>query len=303
MKVSVLIGTRNRTTPLLRCLESVEKQNLRPHEILVLDDGSDRVRVSDVLRDAGVRNVRALRSDKPLGVAGGRNLLLSQASGDVFFILDDDAYLDSPEGLHRLNRAFLDHPKAGIVATRIVDHRYAEARILAPFSMSTRRRSPRVTGESQLVSYFLGGGHAIRRELYAKIGGYNDRFVYGEEELELSYRAIQTGFEIFYAADVIVHHYPMPSVLVSADRPRSELFYHVRNRVFLAKTYLPARYIGPYLAIWLARYAAISLRNGGLPDVISGLVDALRALPQHLRKPLTSDSLSYLRRHHGRLWF
>jgi GT2 family glycosyltransferase len=156
---------------------------------------------------------------------------------------------------------------------------------------------------AQLVSYFLGGAHAIRRSLFERIGGYHDSFVFGEEELDLSYRAIQAGYEIFYSPDIVVHHDPMPSVLQSMGRPQAEIFYHVRNRLFLAKQFLPAAYLAPYLGLWLSRYAISALRNGTFPDYIGGIRSGLRTLGAHTRTPLQGAALSYLRSNHGRLLF
>jgi len=303
LTLSVLVLTRNRAAPLLRCLDSIARQSLEAHEVIVLDDASDQLRVSDVLRDADVRHMRVLRSDVPLGIAGGRNQLLREAAGDVCFVIDDDAYIDEPNCLERLMQILERSPNTAIVAARIVDHRFPEPRLLVPFSKRQRRRFPRLVNEAQKVSYFLGGGHAIRRDVFAKTGGYHEDFVFGEEELDLSYRIIQSGFDIFYAPDVVVHHAPMPSVLRSQARPQSELFYHVRNRLFLAKQFLPAAYIAPYLAIWMSRHAFAAVRNGALSAFLRGVTSGLHALGRHARTPLSDQALAYLRQNHGRLWF
>jgi GT2 family glycosyltransferase len=303
VKISVLIATRNRAEPLLRCLESVAGQRLRAHEIVVLDDASDEFSVSDMLAKAGVRDVRVVRSDVLLGVAAGRNRLYSEASGDVFFVLDDDAFFDDANCLTRVREILEAQPKTGIVAARIIDHRDPRPRVLAPFPQHRRRRDTHITERAQLVSYFLGGAHAIRREVYERTGGYHEDFVFGEEELDLSFRAIRAGYEITYSPSVVVQHHPMPSVLRANGRPRSELFYHVRNRLFLAKQYLPAAYIVPYLSIWLGRYAFAAVRGGHVGDFLGGLFSGLRRLEGHRRTPLEADVLSYLRRNHGRLWF
>jgi GT2 family glycosyltransferase len=303
VKISVLIATRNRAEPLLRCLESVVAQRVQAHEIVVLDDASDAFRVSDVLAKAGVRDVRVVRSDVPLGVAAGRNRLYREASGDVFFVLDDDAFFEDANALAKVREILEAQRNTGIVAARIVDHRYTQPRVLAPFPRHKRRRVPHLTEEAQSVSYFLGGAHAIRREVYERTGGYHEDFVFGEEELDLSFHAIREGYEITYAPAIVIQHHPMPSVLRADGRPRSELFYHVRNRLFLAKQYLPAAYIVPYLSIWLGRYAVAAARAGNMGDFLRGLYSGLSRLGRHRRTPLKGDALSYLRRNHGRLWF
>jgi glycosyltransferase involved in cell wall biosynthesis len=48
MRISVLVGTRNRDVALRRCLASIAAQDDAPHEVIVLDDASDTIRVADV---------------------------------------------------------------------------------------------------------------------------------------------------------------------------------------------------------------------------------------------------------------
>src|SRR5207237_522959 len=138
------------------------------------------------------------------------NLLLREASGEAFFVLDDDAYFEGVDALARVSAIFETRPKTAIVSARVVDHKYSTARLLTPFPRHRRRQSPTIVDQAQLVSYFLGGAHAMRRALFESIGGYHADFVYGEEELDLSYRTIQAGHEIYYAPDIVVHHDPMP---------------------------------------------------------------------------------------------
>lgn len=312
MKVSVLVATRNRVEPLVRCLMSVRAQTPAAHEVIVLDDASEAVDVAAVVARAHLPGVRVIRSTSPLGVAAGRNRLYREATGDVFLVLDDDALLEGAGCLAELRETLDARPRAGIIAFRIVDHGTGGERVLAPFPAHDVRRDPTITGRPQPVAYFLGGGHALRREVYVATGGYHEHFVFGEEELDLSYSAIQAGFEIFYAPSIVVHHHPMPSVVRVTGQPHSELFYHVRNRAFLAKRYLPPAYVVPYMAIWLARYGLEALRprrtgrspdTGDLSDLFRGMLSAWRHRHEHPRMPLGSGALRYIREHHGRLWF
>jgi len=310
--ISVLVATRNRAEPLLRCLESVAAQKPAPHEVIVLDDASDAVDVAAVVVRARLPGVRVIRSDAPLGVAAGRNRMSREATGDVLLVLDDDAALEGTRCLAELDQALQAHPTAGIIALRIVDHRSGAEHILAPFRAHDLRRDPGIVDRPQLVAYFLGGAHAMRKTVYDATGGYHEHFVFGEEELDISYRAIQAGHEIFYAPNVVVHHYPAPSVLRVTGQRHPELFYHMRNRVFLARRYLPATHVVPYLAIWLARYGVAALRRplgagpreaGDLSDLFGGMLSAWRHRHEHPRTPLHGRALRYIRNHHGRLWF
>ena len=143
----------------------------------------------------------------------------------------------------------------------------------------------------------------MRRAVYDQTRGYHEDFVFGEEELDLSYRAILNGFEITYAPDIVVEHYPEPPVVAADGRATSEIFYHARNRLFLAKQYLPAAYVAPYLIVWLARDGWRAVRERQVGAFLAGVYSGMRRLKQHHRTPLSDEAIAYLRANHGRLWF
>lgn len=303
--VSVLIGTRNRPELLSRCLKSIISQDYHDLEIIVLDDASDDhkacERVVTSIRDS---RVRCLRSDRQLGVAAGRNKLMADARGELLFIVDDDAYLTGPDVITSLVRSFSEDPRIGIVAGKIIDHYAGRQRILVPFSQWSRRRAPGIEEKPGFVSYFLGGCHGIRKTAVEDVGGYSDGFVFGEEEMDLSFRVLNAGYSIYYNPEVSVWHESQPRALHFTDNPRrGEIYHQVRNRLFLAYKYLPGFYVPFYLAHWLSRAMYTSVRQRRLSDFVEGLRDGCRWIAQVKREPVNGRVLAYLRQHHGRLWY
>ena len=216
--VSVLIGTRDRPEPLLRCLTSVQTQTCRDHEILVLDDCSRRLDVREyVARHVTDDRVRCVRSERQLGVAGGRNLLMQRARGDILVVLDDDAVFDDSRCLGRVVDAFAAHPEIGAVAFRVVVHHAGREYPHVPFSRRRLRQDATLISTCTRVSYYLGTGHALRRRVLAQTGLYQDDFVFYDEEIDLAYRLVQARFAILYCPDIVVHHYPGSSVLDRCD--------------------------------------------------------------------------------------
>lgn len=283
---------------MLRCLDSVARQRHRPQEVIVLDDASDQLRVADIV--AGHRTeARVIRSEVQLGVGRGRNRLLADASGDAFVVLDDDAVLEDPDFLGKVVVALTERPRAAILAARILDHQGDGTRLLVPFSTRARTRDPALTERAELVSYFLGGAHVIRRDAYRRVGGYDESFVWGEEELDLSFRVVNAGFEIHYVPALEVHHRAESPVLVSAGQDRRELQYHVRNRLILARKYLPMGYALPYLVVWLVRHAMDAIRTRDPVSLAKGVREGLVAPVR--RERLTAAALEYLGSNHGRL--
>jgi GT2 family glycosyltransferase len=305
IKVSILIGSRDRFDVLTRCLNSTLSQDYAPLEILVLDDNSSRYHLADLLAaQFQDTRLRCFRSDHSLGVAGGRNFLMQQAAGDIFCIIDDDAFFADTQAVVRFVKAFTDYPQVGLVATKVIDHRVGQERLLVPFSQRWCKKCPHLIQERSLVSYYLGGCHALRRQVVEQCGDYQYDLMFGEEELDLSYRAIEAGFEIMYLPEVVAHHYPQPSVVGTPGRQhRPELYYHTRNRFFLSYKYLPLRYIPVYLIIWLSVYGVKAVRLGALRDFLAGIGAGLQLVSTLRRAPLSSKSIQYLQTHYGRLWY
>jgi len=303
--VSVLIGSRDRPVSVIRCLHSVFSQDYHNLEVLVLDDNSSRYRLDELLasvfRD---RRLRCFRSDISLGVASGRNFLMQWAKGEILCFIDDDAYFADSGCVSRIVEAFARNPQVGILATKIVDHQPSGENLFVPFSRWWRLWRRHLAETPQLVSYYVGGCHAIRRRVIEQCGNYQNDLFFGGEEMDLSYRAVQAGIQIMYLPSVVVHHYPAPSVANHhQSRYRSELYFYVRNRFFLAFKYLPSIYIPVYLSVWLCIYGLSALRRGAFREFLSGLLAGVIGLKNLQRTPLNQQAVTYLKSHYGRLWY
>jgi len=91
--ISVAICTRDRPTSLARCIQAVLSQNVKPTEIIIVDDGelpeSTQLEFARASRQSGVA-WRYIRKTQP-GLTRSRNLALSLSCCEVVQFLDDDA--------------------------------------------------------------------------------------------------------------------------------------------------------------------------------------------------------------------
>jgi len=305
MRVSVLIGSRNRPEVLRRCIESILAQNHDDFEVVVLDDASDDPSTyTQCIQQFRDPRISLIRSETQLGVAGGRNHLFKHASGEIFFIVDDDAVVVEPNALTHLQQLFVSRPDVGIVACQIIEEEpNGKVSWKVPFSKKSLARSPQLVKQPQFVSYFLGGAHAVRRQVIETCGDYHPELMFGGEELDLAHRAIEHRWKIFYEPKVIVHHYPQPSVLTCSSAPASELYHHIKNRIYLAYRYIPLPYLLSYLPTWLTRYFWMSIRAKAPLTVFQGVCAGIQMIRQVQRQPLRKPAISYLRAHKGRLWY
>ena len=83
--------------------------------------------------------------------------------------------------------------------------------------------------------------------------------MYGEEELDLSYQAIEAGFDILYLPAVEIHHYPRPPVVDHKDGYRQPEFILSYSQSLLLILQIPTLALHSRLSyhlveqIWLNR--------------------------------------------------
>lgn len=304
-RISVLVLTRNRVGVLRNCITSILRQRFRDFEVVILDDASDTEDTSAaVAAELSDPRIRSYRVDSCLGVAGGRNFLMDKACGEILISIDDDAVFVGEDALEEVRTSFERSPKTGAVAFRITNVVSGERSPKIPFPKAIVSRNPTIATKRSHVAYFLGGGHAILKRIIQTHGGYRSDMFFGEEEMDLAYRIIQAGYCISYEPTIEVDHFPMPSVVGNHETHRSsELFYHVRNRAYLAYRYLPWTYAVPYLGTWMLRYAVKSVRDNNVSDFFRGACATPQFLRGVQRQVLDRVALEYLTKHGGRLWY
>lgn len=93
-KISVIIPTYNEKDSILDCLKSLDKQNLKDFEVIVIDDGSTD-ETQKLIENYKANNYSlSLLKQNHQGPASARNLGASQAMGDILVFVDADMTFD-----------------------------------------------------------------------------------------------------------------------------------------------------------------------------------------------------------------
>lgn len=85
--ISVVIPTCDRLNLLKKALESVSRQNLKPNEIIVVNNGKEKFCKSDL---EFTQNIKLYNIDEYVGPAKARNYGYNKASSKYIAFLDDD---------------------------------------------------------------------------------------------------------------------------------------------------------------------------------------------------------------------
>ncbi len=86
MKISIVIPSYNSPLMLGRTLSTISRQTYKPHEIIVVDDGSD----PPIGNLPGVRVIRIERESSYRGSSAAKNTGATAATGDWLMFSDDD---------------------------------------------------------------------------------------------------------------------------------------------------------------------------------------------------------------------
>ncbi|HYE72965.1 MAG TPA: glycosyltransferase [Blastocatellia bacterium] len=213
MKISILIGTRNRASALRETLEALfQQQHLSYFDfevIVVNNDSPDNTR--QVVEDFEAQYPEHLiyLEEKTLGASSARNAGLRVASGDVIAIVDDDVLVEK-NWLAEIHREFAEDESLGLMAGRVLLARTELQPVAIQESTEPRiMNTPEQAVESACI--IVGANTAFRREVFEQCGDYDvrlgpGRFFAGCDDLDLVCRAMKAGYRMKYAPNVVVYH-------------------------------------------------------------------------------------------------
>jgi len=292
--VSYIVITRNRRAELADCLRNIESQACSGIEVIVVDNGSTDD-TAKLVRDE-FPGVRLLRCAANSGVGGGRNRAVREALGHVCVFVDDDARFVRDDVAETVLLSFDENPRLAAVAFRV---RRAIDNAIDPRAIP--RADKRHLDQDYLSTYFTGAGFALKRDVFIEAGLFWEALFYGGEELDLSYRFLDMGYEILCPQAIEVLHLD-----VQAERePGQWVYYNARNRCWVATRNLPWLCVISTTLLWWAKTFAVGIARGEFKYFVRGVRDSMLGWSEAKRKrhPIGAPARRELRRRSGRLWY
>lgn len=271
--VSFVIATYNRPDDLSETIESVLAQAYSPLEIVVICNSTDET--PSMFEEGGQFDqdgIRYYHFPERMGVPKARNVGYESANGDILVGLDDDAVLKDPNATDRIVSLFRTHDDVGVLAFQCRDYYTEEINLHETPDPPALDMTP---AQQYRSANFVGVGNAIRRSTLEEAGLYPEDFVYGFEEMDLSFRAHDTGYDILYVPSVTVYHKKSPSARRTDAETQEKL---VENRIKLAIRNLPARYVLCTALIWSAYAVVLTRRPSSLARIYRGIYESRKDL-------------------------
>ena len=286
MKATLVVLNHNSGPLLDDCLASLLALDADDYEVLLIDNAStDGSRERAVARFGGSPRFRFVASPVNLGCAGGRNRGVREGTGDIICFVDSDAHAD-PNWLTAVRRTFAD-PTVGVVASRLVS---AENPLVLNglggmlnwqgYGFDIGYGEPVEFTDLTVDPLFAcGNGLCTRRDVFDRVGGFDESYVNYYEDVDYSLRVARSGLRVALARDATLFH------LLKPDDPtgqRAKLLLCERNRIRTALKHYPigmlVRWVREELAHERAVNAAGWYSQGVFREAWSGNLSRLPAI-------------------------
>jgi GT2 family glycosyltransferase len=237
---TVVVVNWNLPEMTIRCVRALVEDGVDSARIVVVENGSTE-ESTELLR-AALPDTVILRLDENVGYARAANKGAQLLPGDRYLFVNNDAFVHRPGSVRRL-LASLDRDRVGLAVPRLVNDDLTLQASVVPIS-SPANAFLRATGLSRLVPnrWQPSWGHhwdhassrpiraangtvvAVRRELWADLGGWIERDLMFAEDLDFCWRASKRGCLVWFEAESEFVHLGNTSGRSEwSDRRRSEL--------------------------------------------------------------------------------
>lgn len=212
--VSIVIPVFNKWQLTWKCLMALS-ENTRDvaHEVIVIDNASsDDTAVALPLLD----NIRMARNDTNLGFAKASNQGAALARGKYLLFLNNDTEVQ-PGWLAPMVAELDHHQEVALVGSKLlypngtIQHggvifTYAGPEPITPLHLHCRQ--PAAVSQQRLELRAVTAACMLARpEVFHELGGFDEAFVNGGEDVDLCLRVWRSGRKIVFTPDsVVIHH-------------------------------------------------------------------------------------------------
>lgn len=196
IRVSVNILTKNRCELLRKCLYSLSKQSYKNFEVVVLDEHSTDGTEEMVSQLSGMLPDLKFIQRTVKGLGYGRNRGVEESTGEIIAFIDDD------------EEAHPDWLKKGVEVMVESQADIVRGAIYFPDGKPFRElRDDKMQFPTANIFY--------KKKVIEDVGMFDERFVYGSEDVDLGVRALKKGYKLALCEESITYHCYLPSNPIS----------------------------------------------------------------------------------------
>lgn len=185
---------------LMHLEQAAEQVDVSAHRIVVVDNASRRPTPPAMNR---CPRYDLLRCDTHHGFSVGCNLGASHAPSDFLLFLNNDVFLIG-DTLKEMFQAFATHANLGICGTRMLfpDGTIQHAGVVmgpppnGPYHIGRKEHPSNVSRARERFQAVTGACMLVRGDVFDALGGFDELFSFGYEDVDFCLRAGQKGYEV-----------------------------------------------------------------------------------------------------------
>jgi len=211
---SVIIPTYNNLALTRSCLKSIQEHTSPgAYEIIVVDNGSTDGTPEFLREMARLGLVRVLLNNQNLGFGKACNQGAHAARGEFLLFLNNDTVV-TPGWLEELVRGARENAQVAAVGAKLlypddtVQHAgvsIGDERKLFHIYKHFHKDHPAVNKE-RTFQCLTAACLLVKRRLFFQVGGFNEEFENGYEDVDLCLNLVHQGFRLLYNPRAVVYH-------------------------------------------------------------------------------------------------
>ena len=240
MKLAIVILNFNCRKETIECLKSLRFSTNENNQVIVADNASEDNSLQ--LIKAVLPRIKIIQNNENLGYAGGNNVGIKDALGngaDYILILNPDVLVK--KGTIKQLLAAAKATSAGIVGPKIltpngkiwsgggvIDKKRFTAGLIG-LGEADRGQYPAIKN----VDFVSGTAMLVKKEVFEKVGPFDERYFLYYEDVDFCRRAEKAGFKVVLAPLAVVIHKESSAV---SQKSGLKEYYLARNHwLFLAR--------------------------------------------------------------------
>jgi len=198
--LSILVVNYNGADFITACIDSIfASKTSFPFEIIVVDNASKDH--SKSVLDAYGDRIKVIYSPANLGFSEGNNKGAEIASGDTYFLLNNDTVLQT-DTLEILYHFLQENPAVGAVSPKLIG---GDGKLQSPGSVTGQWRFKSETPIE--VSFIAGAAVMMPKKVYDAIGGLDGNLFFYNDDIDMCMMLKKKGYQIYYVPTAQLVHY------------------------------------------------------------------------------------------------
>lgn len=300
MDISIIIpnynGEKLLEKNLPKILEIISGYKEGKAEIIIVDDGSIDNSCTFILNlKSKVENLKLIKNEKNMGFSSTVNKGVKSANGEIVILLNTDVL---PENgfLEPLLGHFEDEK---MFAVGCMDKSIEGGKtVLRGRGLGLWKRGFLVHRRGEVdkttTLWVSGGSSAFRKSVWEKLGGLNELYnPFYYEDIDLSYRAVKSGYKILFEPKSIVTHYHEEGAIQNKYSKNQIKSIAYRNQLIFVWENATDYSLQALHLIWLPYHLVQAIVTGDFAFLI-GFFKALYHLPKVIQSSLKAQKLFIL---------